>query len=73
MGLKLKHFEKVIKNKSKEEILIDINSTLYVKLDQDDQGPRQCGNGVGSTIPSVSTRNRDAEIIGKFYYFFLLR
>ena len=78
--MKLEHFEKVIRNKSKEEILIDINATLSVKLNQDDQGPRQCGadraplreplrRAVGTTIPYIPSESRGAEIIGRFLLF----
>ena len=71
--MKLEHFEKVIRNKSKEEILIDVNATLSVKLNQDDQGPRPAGadRAVGSTIPYIQSESRDAEIIGKFLLFLL--
>ena len=69
--MKLKHFEKVIRNKSKEEILIDINATLSVKLNQDDQGPRPAGadRAVGTTIPYIPNESRVAETIGKFLLF----
>ena len=64
MGLKLKDFEKVIKNKSKEEVLIDTSYTLSVCFNEDDLGSRPCGNGGGA-------RPRQAlveEVIGKFFF-----
>ena len=62
MKLTLKEFEKVIKYKSKEEFLIDINATLFVNLNQHDQRYRLCG-----TRPYVVTPDNTADIIGKFF------
>ena len=69
MGLKLKDFRKVIKNKSKEEVLIDTSYTLPVCLNDDDQGSRPCGYG-GGARPCTSDRSPkdDANIIGKLFF-----
>ena len=69
MGLKLKDFRKVIKNKSKEEVLIDTSYTLPVCFNDDDQGSRPCGNG-GGARPCTSdlTAKDDANIIGKLSF-----
>ena len=66
MKLKLKDFQKVIKNKPKEEVLIDKSYTLPVCLNDDDQGSRPCGNGGGAR--STCDRTDDANIIGRLNF-----
>ena len=65
MKLKLAHFGRAIKNKSKEEILIDTSYTLSVCFNKDDQGSRPCGSTSGGNRPYITTPSDSAEIIGK--------
>ena len=70
MKLKLGDFDKVIKNKSKEESLIDTNYTLSVCFDENESGSRPCGNGGGLQIGPTTVCEIDADIISKFFTFF---
>ena len=68
MGLKLKDFEEVIKNKSKEEVLVDAKCTLSACLNEDDQGSLPCGSGRGDRprLAEIPTSPSDyAGIIGE--------
>ena len=64
MGWKLKHFEKVIQNKSKEEVLIDVKYTLFACSNEDDQRP--CGGGRPYSVNIRTTPYDYAETICKF-------
>ena len=70
--MKLGHFDKVVKNKSKEEVLIDANYTLSACTNEDGQGCRPCGAGGGprAYICEVAAApNEYADTIGKFFLF----
>ena len=65
MKLKLAHFSRVTKNKSKEEILIDTSYTISVCVNKDDQGSRPCGSASGGNRPYITTPSDNADVIGK--------
>ena len=69
MTWKLKHFENVIKDKTKEEVLIDVKYTLFVCLNKDDQGP--CGGGRPYIVDISTTPNDYAETICKYLLSFV--
>ena len=65
MGWTLKDFEKVIQNKSKEEVLIDVKCTLFACSTEDDQRP--CGGGRPYIVNIRTTPDDYAESICKFF------